>query len=85
MFSPRPHQTFHPDKVGLQCYSCGSLLNPDSDCQEFSRTEPSQVQTCLEDEACLMYSWRKSSTQTGKHSASQSIMVQARGSLVVVL
>ena len=61
-----PQQTFHPDKVGLQCYSCGSLLNPNKKCDEFSRTDNSQVQTCLKDEACLMYSWKKSPTETGQ-------------------
>ena len=71
MFSRPPHQTFHPAQVGLQCYSCGSLLNPASDCQEFSRTEPGQVQTCLQDEACLLYSWNKSHTEVGKHSLLQ--------------
>ena len=59
-----PHQTFHPDQPGLQCYSCGSLLNPNKKCDEFSRTDNTQVQTCLKDEACLMYSWKKSSTET---------------------
>ena len=59
-----PNQTFHPDLPGLQCYSCGSLLNPNKKCDEFSRTEKSQVQTCLKDEACLMYSWKKSATET---------------------
>lgn len=62
VFSPR--QTFHPDKLGLQCYSCGSLLNPNKKCDEFSRTDKNQVQTCLKDEACLMYSWKKSPTET---------------------
>jgi len=59
-----PKQTFHPDLPGLQCYSCGSLLNPNKKCDEFSRTEKTQVQTCLKDEACLMYSWKKSPTET---------------------
>ena len=60
----RPKQSFHPDQVGLQCYSCGSLLNPNKKCDEFSREDPAQVQTCLKDEACLLYSWRKSATET---------------------
>ena len=51
-------------QVGLQCYSCGSLLNPNKKCDEFSREDPGQVQTCLKDEACLLYSWRKSATET---------------------
>ena len=61
---PVRRPTFHPDQPGLQCYSCGSLLNPNKKCDEFSRTDPDQVQTCLKDEACLMYSWKKSATET---------------------
>ena len=62
--SAAPKQTFHPDQPGLQCYSCGSLLNPNKKCDQFSRTDKSQVQTCLKDEACLMYTWKKSPTET---------------------
>ena len=58
------HQSFHPSRPGLQCYSCGSLLNPNKRCDQFNRTAPAQVQTCLSDEACLMYTWRKSPTET---------------------
>ena len=61
-----PRQTFHPDQPGLRCYSCGSLLNPNKKCDTFNREDKNQVQTCLKDEACLMYSWTKSSTQTGE-------------------
>jgi len=50
-------------RPGLQCYSCGSLLNPNKKCDEFRRIEE-QVETCREDEACLLYSWRKSATET---------------------
>jgi len=53
----------HPDKPGLQCFSCGSLLNPNKKCDRFDRTDPAQVQTCTKDEACLMYSWKKSSSE----------------------
>ena len=50
---------------GLQCFSCGSLLNPGKeDCQTFDRTNISHSQTCLQGEACLLYSWRKSTTET---------------------
>ena len=50
---------------GLQCYSCGSLLNPDNaKCESFDRTNTSLSQTCLKGEACLMYTWRKSDTET---------------------
>ena len=50
---------------GLQCFSCGSLLNPDKeDCESFDRTNRSHSQTCLKGEACLLYSWRKSALET---------------------
>ena len=29
----------------------------------FDKGDKSQVQTCLKDEACLMYSWKKSPTE----------------------
>ena len=50
---------------GLQCFSCGSLLHPDKeDCDTFDRTNISHTQTCLKGEACLLYTWRKSPTET---------------------
>ena len=50
---------------GLQCFSCGSLLHPDKeDCDTFDRTNISHTQTCLKGEACLLYTWRKSTTET---------------------
>jgi hypothetical protein len=63
---PKPiaKQIYHPDKTGLQCFSCGSLLNPDAKCDEFSRTNISLTQTCLKGESCLMYTWKKSATET---------------------
>ena len=70
----KPKQTFHADLPGLQCYSCGSLLNPNKKCDEFSRTDKNQVQTCLKDEACLMYSWKKSPTETGKKKKTNSFL-----------
>jgi hypothetical protein len=39
----RRKQTFHEDKPGLQCYSCGSLLNPNKKCDAFSREDKNQV------------------------------------------
>jgi len=50
-------------RPGLQCYSCGSLLNPDKECDKFDATNSTQSQTCLKGEACLMYTWSKSSSQ----------------------
>ena len=62
---PTTKQEYHPDKAGLQCFSCGSLLNPDAKCDEFSPTNISMTQTCLKGESCLMYTWKKSSSETG--------------------
>jgi len=56
-------QVFHPSQPGLQCYSCGSLLDANKKCDVFDRKATSQVATCSSDEACLMYSWKKSSTE----------------------
>ena len=39
-------------------------MNPDKRCDKFDRTNSSQSQTCLSGEACLMYTWRKSGTET---------------------
>ena len=62
---PPPSNRRSPDKTaGLQCFSCGSLLNPDAVCDKFDPTDPSQVQTCGSGEACMMYSWSKSDTET---------------------
>ncbi len=41
--APKRKQTFHEDKPGLQCYSCGSLLNPNKKCDAFSRQDRNQV------------------------------------------
>ena len=50
---------------GLQCFSCGSLLNTNkARCDTFDRTNTSHTQTCLKGEACLMYTWKKSATET---------------------
>jgi hypothetical protein len=43
--APKRKQTFHEDKPGLQCYSCGSLLNPNKKCDTFSRQDKNQVAT----------------------------------------
>ncbi len=58
--------TPNSDGGGLQCFSCGSLLNLENKCDEFDPSDPNQVQTCEAGEACLLYSWKKSSTETGK-------------------
>jgi len=58
---PRARQDTTP---GLQCFSCGSLLNAEKTCDQFDRSNVSHVQTCLTDEACLLYTWEKSSTET---------------------
>lgn len=44
--------------MGLQCHSCGSLLDPDqADCTKFDPEDPRQSQTCRPGEACLLYTW----------------------------
>ena len=59
------------DNKSLRCYSCGSLLSPDKNCTQFNSSDPAQVQTCSADEACLMYTWFKSSTEKGTYQVSQ--------------
>ena len=41
--SPSPAIPPARSSTGLQCFSCGSLLNPDARCDTFDRTDPSQV------------------------------------------
>ena len=48
-----------PDSPGLQCFTCGSLLEPDKAC-DFNPSDPGQRKTCGPGEACLFYSWRSS-------------------------
>ena len=50
-----------PDSPGLQCFTCGSLLEPDKEC-DFDPSDPGQRKTCGPGEACLFYSWRSSAT-----------------------
>ena len=50
----------------LQCFSCKSLLDPSKECDEFSNRDPNQVGTCGSNEACLLYAWKKSPTETCK-------------------
>ena len=45
------------DLPGLQCYSCGSLFNPDDTCSTFNPGDERQVKTCGAGEACLYYSY----------------------------
>ena len=52
----------------LQCFSCGSLLDPTRTCDKFNNRDPQQVQTCAPNEACLLYAWEKSPTETCKMS-----------------
>ena len=44
----------------LKCFSCGSLLSQVSNCTEFNPSNPAQVQTCGTNEACLLYTYKKS-------------------------
>ena len=50
----------------LQCFSCKSLLDPSKECDEFNNRDPNQVGTCGSNEACLLYAWKKSPTETCK-------------------
>ena len=59
--SPRPRPP-PPSRGPLQCFSCGSLLNAENNCTEFNPSDIKQVQTCGVNEACLLYTWKKSST-----------------------
>ena len=56
---PRPSS-----RQPLQCFSCGSLLNAENNCTEFNPSNIDQVQTCGVNEACLLYTWKKSATET---------------------
>ena len=54
--------------LGLKCFSCGSLLDPSRVCETFNPKDVTQVQTCGPNEGCLLYTWKKSSTETGNES-----------------
>ena len=57
--------------TGIECYSCGSLFrrrdSPEPTCNKFNPADNSQKVRCKPDEACLLYRWKKSSTEFGKH------------------
>jgi hypothetical protein len=55
------------DGAGLNCFSCGSLLDPSRKCDKFDPSDPSQVQVCGRNEACLLYTWKKSGSDTGSN------------------
>lgn len=48
----------------IKCFSCGSLLNAENNCTQFNPSDVNQVQTCGLNEACLLYTWKKSPTET---------------------
>ena len=56
---------------GIECYSCGSLFrrrdSPGPTCNKFNPLDPTQKVRCKPDEACLLYRWKKSSTEFGKN------------------
>ena len=64
-----------PDTNGLQCFSCGNLFNPEIKCEQFNRTDIRQVQTCLSDESCLLYEWKKSATESGTIIRIKSVFI----------
>lgn len=55
--------SLEPTGGPLKCFSCGSLFG-DSNCTEFNPTDRSQIQTCGSDQACLLYTWKKSPEET---------------------
>ena len=57
----------------LRCYKCGDLFNPDTLC-DLSNTV---TETCQEGEACLLYQWKKSPTETAtvRHCFSRQILL----------
>ena len=73
---PRPQQPQQPTQLanvpnqsgggGLNCFSCGSLLDPSKKCDKFDQRDPKQTQVCGTNEACLFYRWTKSDDNVGK-------------------
>ena len=55
----------HSAEQKLECYSCGSLLFPDQQCDQFNASDPSQIEVCEAGEACLLYSWEKYNSERG--------------------
>ena len=70
---PPPPVTNTPRNTPLQCYKCGDLFNPDTLCHD-SNTE---IETCEEGEACLLYQWQKSPTERAnvRHCFSRQILL----------
>ena len=50
----------------LRCHSCGDLFNPDTVCDMKEMTDDidESLETCDEEEVCLLYMWHKSATYT---------------------
>eukprot|EP00095_Tigriopus_kingsejongensis_P001321 maker-scaffold249_size238305-snap-gene-1.13 protein:Tk01321 transcript:maker-scaffold249_size238305-snap-gene-1.13-mRNA-1 annotation:"PREDICTED: collectin-12-like" len=73
----RPPQSPSGGGGQLQCFSCGSLFNPDKKCDKFDPSDPSLIQTCGPGEACLLYSWEKSTGEraTARECFSTSILL----------
>ena len=56
-----------PAAAGVQCYSCGSLFSSvSSECAEFDPSEEDQRVRCEPGQACLFYSWRVNTSNTGE-------------------
>ena len=65
---PRPQDNTtrrpRPRDERVQCHTCGSLFSTDApDCPNFNSRDTSQQKTCGAGEACLWYSYQKSSTE----------------------
>ena len=59
--------------AGLNCFSCGSLLDPTKKCDKFDQRDPTQTQVCGTNEACLYYRWKKSDEDVGKRTSARRL------------
>ena len=62
------------EEGGVRCYSCGSLLSPDQSCPTFDPQAREQIVRCGPGEACLLYTWARSHSQSAtiRHSIQHS-------------
>ena len=80
----RPQQPQQPTQLanvpnlsggaGLNCFSCGSLLDPSKKCDKFDQRDPTQTQVCGTNEACLYYRWKKSDEDVGKSTSAPGFL-----------
>ena len=72
---PSKPKPLPPSRGPLQCFSCGSLLNAENNCTDFNPRDINQAQTCGVNEACLLYTWRKSPTGNFVHLIDNSSLI----------